>query len=91
MMAARVRRPLVTALQRGATVSQPSKPKTTPPPTPAPAATVMMLCPHLRCRKILRVPQKCRGKQVKCHFCGNTFQVPADMKPTEPKDQDKTV
>ncbi|HPF41264.1 MAG TPA: hypothetical protein P5081_17350 [Phycisphaerae bacterium] len=63
-----------------------SQPAPSTPPTPS--ATVMMLCPHLRCRKILRVPQKCRGKQVKCHFCGKTFQVPMDIKPAETPSED---
>ena len=51
-------------------------------PLPA-AGTVMMLCPHLKCRKILRVPEQCRGKQVKCQFCSNTFQVPSDLRSPE--------
>lgn len=46
-------------------------------------ATVMMLCPNLKCAKLLRVPEKCRGKQVRCHFCNFTFRVP-DTKPEEP-------
>jgi hypothetical protein len=37
---------------------------------------VMMLCPNLKCRKVLRVPEKCRGKQVRCQFCNLTFKVP---------------
>ena len=36
----------------------------------------MMLCPNLKCRKLLRVPVACRGKQVKCQFCELTFRVP---------------
>ncbi len=37
---------------------------------------VMMICPNLKCRKVLQVPSKCRGQHVKCHFCGTTFGVP---------------
>ncbi|MFH1419397.1 MAG: hypothetical protein ABII12_14070 [Planctomycetota bacterium] len=41
-----------------------------------PNQSVMMICPNLKCRKVLQVPSKCRGKHVKCHFCGTTFGVP---------------
>ena len=37
---------------------------------------VAMLCPNLKCRKLLRVPEKCRGKHVRCQFCSVTFKVP---------------
>ena len=37
---------------------------------------VMMLCPNLKCRKVLRVPETCRGRQVRCQFCDLTFKVP---------------
>lgn len=37
----------------------------------------MMICPNLRCRKVLQVPGQYRGQQVKCHYCGTTFAVPA--------------
>lgn len=48
---------------------------------------VMMLCPNLKCRKVLRVPQTCRGKQVRCQFCDLTFKVPeAAPKKDEPQD-----
>lgn len=50
--------------------------------------TVMMLCPNLKCAKLLRVPQACRGKQVRCHFCNFTFRVP-DAKPPESESEDK--
>jgi len=52
--------------------------------------TVMMLCPNLKCAKVLRVPQKCRGKQVRCHFCNFTFRVP-DAKPEETDAGEKLV
>ena len=38
---------------------------------------VMMICPNLKCRKVLQVPGRYRGQQVKCHHCGTTFAVPA--------------
>ena len=48
----------------------------------------MMLCPNLKCAKLLRVPQACRGKQVRCHFCNFTFRVP-EAKLPEPESEDK--
>ncbi|MCG8405097.1 MAG: hypothetical protein MI923_07880 [Phycisphaerales bacterium] len=46
---------------------------------------VMLLCPNLKCRKLLRVSVQCRGKQVRCNFCNITFQVP-ENKSAEPKE-----
>jgi hypothetical protein len=43
-----------------------------------------MICPNLKCRKVLRVPEKCRGHHVKCHYCTMTFIVPAS-KPAVPE------
>jgi LSD1 subclass zinc finger protein len=37
---------------------------------------VTMLCPNLRCRKILSVPDGVRGKLVKCQHCQTAFRVP---------------
>lgn len=37
---------------------------------------VMLMCPNLKCRKVLRVPESCRGKHVRCQFCSTTFKVP---------------
>lgn len=36
----------------------------------------MMICPNLKCRKVLQVPPKYRGQQVRCHYCSTTFAVP---------------
>jgi hypothetical protein len=36
----------------------------------------MMICPNLKCRKVLRVPGEYRGQFVKCHYCDITFEVP---------------
>jgi len=38
-----------------------------------------LICPNLRCRKILSVPEEVRGKLVKCQFCQTMFRVP-DMR-----------
>lgn len=39
-------------------------------------SNVMMICPNLKCRKVLQVPAKYRGQQVKCHYCNSLFTVP---------------
>lgn len=38
---------------------------------------VQMLCPNLKCRKILSVPDEARGKLVKCQHCQGMLRVPA--------------
>ena len=42
---------------------------------------VQLICPNLRCRKFLSVPDEVRGKQVKCHHCSTAFRVPEARKP----------
>jgi LSD1 subclass zinc finger protein len=37
---------------------------------------VLLLCPNLRCRKILSVPEGIRGKTVKCQHCQTMVRVP---------------
>jgi hypothetical protein len=37
---------------------------------------VQMICPNLRCRTILSVPDEVRGKLVKCQKCQTMFRVP---------------
>lgn len=37
---------------------------------------VQLICPNLRCRKILAVPDDVRGKLVKCQHCTTMFRVP---------------
>lgn len=39
---------------------------------------VMMICPNLKCRKVLQVAAKYRGQQVRCHHCSTLFVVPAE-------------
>lgn len=41
-----------------------------------------IICPNLRCRKILSVPDEIRGKLVKCQHCQANFRVPEGKKPT---------
>lgn len=40
-----------------------------------------LICPNLRCRKILSVPDEARGKVVKCQYCQTTLRVPESKKP----------
>ncbi len=37
---------------------------------------VQLICPNLRCRKILSVAEEVRGKLVKCQHCQTMFRVP---------------
>jgi len=37
---------------------------------------IQLVCPNLRCRKFLCVPEEVRGKLVKCHHCQTQFRVP---------------
>ena len=37
---------------------------------------VQIVCPNLRCRKFLAVPDEVRGKLVKCQHCQTSFRVP---------------
>lgn len=37
---------------------------------------ITVICPNLRCRSILQVPDRARGKTVRCGCCGKNFIVP---------------
>ena len=41
---------------------------------------VQLICPNLRCRKFLTVPDDVRGKLVKCQSCQTLFRVPESPK-----------
>jgi hypothetical protein len=41
---------------------------------------VPLMCPNLKCRKILSVPDEVRGKLVKCQHCQTMFRVPESKK-----------
>jgi LSD1 subclass zinc finger protein len=45
------------------------------------AMPVQIVCPNLRCRKLLSVPDDARGKIVKCHHCQTVLRVPAGTRP----------
>jgi LSD1 subclass zinc finger protein len=42
---------------------------------------VQLVCPSLRCRKLLSVPEEVRGLVVRCAYCQTTFRVPTAKKP----------
>ncbi len=35
-----------------------------------------IMCPNLKCRAVLGVPQEARGKLVRCRACGTAIRVP---------------
>lgn len=37
---------------------------------------VTLFCPNLGCRMVLEVPDKTRGRRVRCSSCGTNFMVP---------------
>jgi len=41
---------------------------------------VQLICPNLRCRKFLAVPDDVRGKLVRCQHCQTMFRVPDGRK-----------
>ncbi|MDB5327972.1 MAG: hypothetical protein JWM57_3541 [Phycisphaerales bacterium] len=56
-----------------------STPSTTTPPS------AQIMCPHLKCRKVLAIPLEARGQVVKCSHCQNLLRVPANMPMPKPK------
>ena len=42
---------------------------------------VQLICPNLKCRKLLMVPDDVRGKMVKCQHCHTPLRVPELRKP----------
>lgn len=52
-----------------------------------PPTAIRIMCPNLRCRAILAVPEKARGKLVKCKSCGGSIRVPAArVEPPRPEE-----
>jgi hypothetical protein len=41
-----------------------------------------LICPNLRCRKVLTVPEEVRGRIVKCQHCQTMLRVPKPANPT---------
>ncbi len=59
-----------------------------------------IICPNLRCRCVLQVPEKVRGEKVRCGKCGKNFIVPTappprsvakEVKPAEPPAEQPTA
>jgi hypothetical protein len=44
------------------------------------ANVVTIICPSLKCRRALQVPEHVRGQLVRCKHCGTTFLVPKARK-----------
>ncbi len=40
-------------------------------------SAIRLMCPNLKCRRILAVPPTARGKTVRCGSCGANIRVPA--------------
>lgn len=54
--------------------------------------SVTLLCPNLRCRAVLQVPESVRGKNVRCGHCATVFSVPgkgAETKRPNPDSADQ--
>ena len=52
---------------------------------------ITLMCPNLKCRHILNVPDSARGKKVRCGNCGTMLAVPTGVtvpvpEPEEPQD-----
>ena len=53
------------------------------------AKVVRLICPNLKCRKILSVPDSARGKKVRCRGCGMRVQIPTkEAAPVAPQPDD---
>lgn len=51
---------------------------------------VQLICPNLRCRKVLNVPEAVRGRIVKCQHCTTLLRVPPAKVSTLPPEPVKT-
>ena len=47
-----------------------------------PMPLTQLMCPNIKCRKILSVPEEARGKVVTCSHCQTSLRVPA-VKPLQ--------
>jgi len=47
---------------------------------------IRLMCPNLKCKRVLAVPERARGKNVKCMGCGAFVKVPASAAPTPAPD-----
>ncbi|MBB6440307.1 DNA-directed RNA polymerase subunit RPC12/RpoP [Phycisphaera mikurensis] len=51
------------------------------PSEPAAPQRLQMVCPNLRCRKMLSVPVIARGRTVRCRACSMRIHVPRAENP----------
>lgn len=40
--------------------------------------SIRILCPNLRCKRLLAVPANARGKVVVCKSCGTRIRIPGE-------------
>ncbi len=52
---------------------------------------VTIMCPNLRCRKILMIPDSMRGSRVRCSYCGMVLRVPKSSERPAPDTTSKTT
>ncbi|WP_428386894.1 hypothetical protein [Mucisphaera sp.] len=45
--------------------------------------SIRIICPNLKCRSVLAVPESARGKKVRCKACNMRVGVPAPPAPSE--------
>ena len=43
-----------------------------------------IMCPNLKCKKALVVPQEMRGRRVRCSYCHTQFAIPKHKRIAEP-------
>ena len=53
--------------------------------------SVTVLCPNLKCRMVLSVPEQVRGKKVRCKYCGMTFVVPEKSETLARRESEKNA
>jgi LSD1 subclass zinc finger protein len=47
-----------------------------------------LMCPNIKCKKVLSVPDEARGKVVRCSHCQTAFRVPTTRR-IEPGEEQK--
>ncbi len=45
--------------------------------------SIAVLCPNLRCKAVLNVPETARGKTIRCGQCGTALRVPTSKPQVE--------
>ena len=48
------------------------------------SSVIRLVCPNLKCRKVLSVPKTARGRTVRCRACGMRVNVPGKKTPNLP-------